>query len=215
MPILRGISTLDAAIGWQATPLRCDLLSMTMQSEDSNKLAESLDAFLASVESDAYRLALAACKDPDDAIDLVQETMLTLVQKYRHKSAENWPPLLHRILQNKIRDWYRRRSVKHTLLKWSGLGDTGNIITQLPAPARESPSAQVDRRDMLTEVELAIGQLPHRQQQVFMLRCWKEMSVGEVATVMSISTGSVKTHYSRALATLRKVLGPEWGQDNE
>lgn len=175
-----------------------------------NEIREALNEFLASVENDAFRLAMAAVKNQDEAIDLVQESMLQLVQGYGSKDSEEWSPLFHRILQNKIRDWYRRRTVKHTLLKWTGLGDTKEQVESIPAKESDSPESLLDSRSELEKINQAVGKLPPRQQQVFLLRAWKEMSVSETASAMSISSGSVKTHYSRALESLRLHLGTDW-----
>ncbi len=178
--------------------------SADQQSRTSN--STRLERFLASVEQDAYRLVLAACRDPDDAVDLVQDAMTQLVVKYRHLDAAQWAPLFHRILQNRIRDWYRRRKVKNTLLRWAGLGGSTEQTDKIEADARYTPEALMDGEDKLTSICHAVAQLPLRQQQVFLLRAWKEFSVNETAQAMSISAGSVKTHYSRALNTLRESL---------
>ena len=176
---------------------------------------ESLITFLASVEQDAYRLALAACQDANDALDLVQDAMLTLVNKYRNHPESEWAPLFHRILQNRIRDWFRRQTVQHTLLRWTGLGDTREQIEQIESPASNNPEAHAGTEDALATIEAAIRQLPYRQQQVFLLRSWKEWSVLETANAMSISPSSVKTHHSRALVALRTLLSEQTLSDLE
>lgn len=165
-----------------------------------------LDEFLASVEQDAYRLALAACKNADEAVDIVQDAMLVLVKKYRNRSADQWAPLFHRILQNRIRDWFRRRSVKHTLLKWSGLGDQQDVVEQIAAPSNHNPEIQRSESDNIGRINMAISELPAQQQQVFLLRTWQELSVSETAKAMSISESSVKTHHARAIANLKNEL---------
>lgn len=169
----------------------------------------AFDRFFASVERDAYRLAMAAVHDEDDAIDIVQDAMMTLVKRYRENGENEWRPLFYRILQNQIRDWYRRRSVKHALLRWSCLGDTTEQIVNIRAPLADNPEHVTETDESLAAVEVAILQLPYRQQQVFLLRCWQEWSVADTARIMSISESSVKTHYARALSVLRDKLSDE------
>lgn len=168
-----------------------------------------LDQFLASVEKDAFRLARAATGDVDDALDLVQDAMLTLVQKYRDKHSDEWMPLFHRVLQNRIRDWYRRRQVRRIVGRFGAPG-SGEDESSVPMHANQQPDAVADGSHVLNQLESALTLLPLRQQQVFLLRVWQEMSVEETANAMSISTGSVKTHLSRSLAGLRRMLGPDW-----
>lgn len=176
----------------------------------ANRMSHSLlDNFFATVEKDAFRLAMAAVHDTDEAIDLVQDAMLTLVKNYRHSDEDEWRPLFFRILQNQIRDWYRRRSVKHALLRWSTLGDTTEQIANIEAPETANPEYTASESESLAAVEKEIQKLPHKQQQVFLLRCWKEWSVAETARIMSISESSVKTHYARALSALRERLSDD------
>ena len=77
-----------------------------------------LDDFIAQSEKRAYHMALYASRNPDDALDIVQDAMISLAQKYGHKPSSEWGPLFHRILQSKINDWYRRTNVRQ---KWQGL----------------------------------------------------------------------------------------------
>ncbi len=168
----------------------------------------ALDRFLASVEKRAYRMTHIATRNPDDALDIIQDAMLTLVRRYAHKPEREWGPLFHRILQNQIRDWYRRQKVRNRLIAWfSGDNEKNDFIQTLPAAENRGPLAQVNNAAMTEQLEQALQNLPLRQQQTFLLRVWEGLNVNETASAMGISGGSVKTHYSRAVHSLRDKLG--------
>jgi len=170
-----------------------------------------MDDFLKSIEGKAYRMALVSCSDPDDALDLVQDTMFKFVDKYATKPREQWRPLFYTILNNRIKDLYRKRTVRRKWQMWfSSEKDEGDPIQTMPDHNTPTPEHTAKVSDAFGALEVAMKGLPARQQQAFLLRTWEEMSVAETAQAMSCSEGSVKTHYSRAVHTLRDQLGDHW-----
>lgn len=154
-------------------------------------------------------MARLAVKDVDEAMDIVQDTMLTLVRKYADKGERDWPPLFHRILQNRITDWHRRRIVRSRVMMVLGRSDEANDVDPIQLVA-DGPAADPEYRVQLDAVSRQMAEsvedLPHRQQQAFLLRAWEGLSVAETARAMRCSQGSVKTHYSRAIHRLRGEL---------
>lgn len=75
--------------------------------------AQTIEDFLSDVEKRAYRMAVIATSNRDDALEIVQDAMMKLVSRYANKDADDWGPLFHRILQSTIRDWYRRNRVRN------------------------------------------------------------------------------------------------------
>ena len=150
----------------------------------------------------------------DEALDAVQDAMLKLVRRYSSRPAAEWPPLFYRILQNGIRDWHRRQKVRNRVMVWFGKGaaadDDYDITEQAPDPAGRTPEDQLQASEALTRLEYSLHELPARQREAFMLRTFEGLDVAGTATAMGCSEGSVKTHYSRAVHTLREKLGDHW-----
>ncbi len=167
--------------------------------------SQALDLFFRESEQQAYLMAVALIHSHDDALDLVQESMLKLVQRYRDKDPDEWGPLFYRILQNSIRDWRRKQKFRRLL--------TGLIPWRIDDDENPAPEKSIEDRvvlnDELRRVIAALQQLPLRQRQTFLLRAWQEFSTRETAYALSISENSVKTHYARATKTLRRLLGDE------
>jgi RNA polymerase sigma-70 factor (ECF subfamily) len=173
--------------------------------------ARSLETFLASVERKAFRIAQIALRHEADALDVVQDAMMQLSTRYASRPAEEWRPLFYRILENRVRDVQRRRSVRNRVmayLPWRGedAEDPVDPIDQAVDKA-PSPPAQLESDEAMAALERAIAALPARQRQAFLLRNFEGLDVAETAATMKCSQGSVKTHYFRALQALRAKLG--------
>jgi len=174
--------------------------------------AETLDRFLACVERRAFRIAQMALRDRDDALDVVQDAMLHLARSYGARPSGEWRPLFYRILYNGIRDRQRRRSVRSRLfgfLPGSRADEDGPREDPLEriADGAPGPDRQLMADEAMQRLETAIAALPVRQREAFALRCLEGLDVAETAIAMGCSEGSVKTHYFRALQSLRAALG--------
>jgi len=176
---------------------------------------QAMDRFLAGIERRAYRMAQIAIGDADEALDIVQDAMLKLVERYSTRTEEEWTPLFYRILQSRILDWHRRTKVRNRLRAWFGGGtgegeDADDPLHNVPDVHAPDPARQVLTKRAAQALDEALQELPLRQQQAFLLRAWEELDVAQTAHVMGCSEGSVKTHYSRAVHTLRRRLGEHW-----
>ena len=154
-------------------------------------------------------------RNEESALDIVQDSMMKLAEKYGDRPAEEFPMLFQRIMQNSIRDYYRRskvRSMWTTLLSAFSSGDdedsdpleTLEVDAGSYTPA--TPDGQYQQNQVLAIIEQEIKSLPARQREAFLMRYWEDMDVAETAGAMGCSEGSVKTHCSRATHTLAAAL---------
>lgn len=173
-----------------------------------------LGEFLAEVERRALRIAEIGVRDRDEALDLVQDAMIKLARNYANRDREEWTPLFYRILQNGVRDWHRRQAVRNRVMVWFKKAKPDDndydVIASAPDPAGRSPDEQLENSEAMQDMELAVHELPTRQREAFMLRTFEGLNVAGTAAAMGCSEGTVKTHYSRAVHTLRDKLGEHW-----
>ena len=177
---------------------------------------QRLNRFLADVERRALRIAEISVRNPDEALDIVQDAMIRLARKYADKPEDEWAPLFYRILQNGVRDFHRRQAVRNRVMVW--FGRSGNAdsdydpVAEAPDPGGRRPDELLETSGAIDELGKAVERLPTRQREAFTLRTFEGLDVAGTATAMGVSQGSVKTHYSRAVHTLRKALGDHYGE---
>jgi RNA polymerase sigma-70 factor (ECF subfamily) len=174
-----------------------------------------LSRFLADVERRAFKQALFAVRDEDAALDIVQDSMMRLSEKYGDKPTGELPLLFQRILQNAIRDYYRRsRTRMERFTSLSALeGDADDPVDPLEVIEFDdeinpfaTPHSALLQAETLSLVEEALQTLPPRQREAFLLRYWEGLDIAETAAAMGCTEGSVKTHCSRATHTLAAAL---------
>jgi RNA polymerase sigma-70 factor (ECF subfamily) len=178
---------------------------------------KELSDFLESVERRAFKQAAYAVRKDEAALDIVQDAMIKLAEKYGDKPASELPLLFQRILQNTIHDYFRREKVRGTWVTlFSGLRGNAedseefdlleSYEAEAGSEAAESSEDKVSREQVLSAIDEEIQKLPGRQREAFLLRYWQDLDVAETAASMGCSEGSVKTHCSRATHTLAQAL---------
>ena len=167
------------------------------------RLPATLDEFLAGVERRAFRMAELALGHREDAMDVVQDAMIKLLQ-YRDKPAAEWSPLFWSILRRQLTDKHRRNAVKKRVMQFFGKSDENDSdpIELLP-DQNEDPLRRLTDDNSWDALGKAVRALPARQRECFLLRELQGLSVLETAAAMGCSDGSVKTHLSRAMSALR------------
>lgn len=180
---------------------------------------KELSDFLKSVEKRAFKRTVYAVRDDDAALDIVQDSMIRLAEKYADRPAEELPLVFPRILSNATMDWFRRQKVRNAVVRnlssFESPEDDGgsgefDLLEALESAdgllGAESAADSVSRAQILQLIDSHVGELPARQREAFLLRYWEELDVAETASVMGCSEGSVKTHCSRAVHALAKAL---------
>lgn len=184
---------------------------------NQDRTHQTMDAFLASVEGRAYKHAYYAVRNQENALDIVQNSMLNLVQSYSDRPSEEWPMLFTRILQNAVHSHFRYNRIRE---HWTPTFSTFEVSSEDEANYDiletllaknsysniESAEESFSREQMLNLIEKLIKDLPARQREAFLFRYWEDYSVTETAQAMGCSEGSVKTHCSRATHSLAKSL---------
>lgn len=167
------------------------------------------------MERRAFKQAMYAVRNEESALDIVQDAMMRLAEKYGDRTTDEWPMLFQRILQNAIRDYYRRSKVRSL---WTSLfsalspqddedGDPlETLATDIESEEAATPHRIVERMQLVGIIEKEISRLPARQREAFLMRYWEDMDIAETAAAMGCTEGSVKTHCSRASHTLAAAL---------
>jgi RNA polymerase sigma-70 factor, ECF subfamily len=175
-----------------------------------------MSEFLAGVERRAFKQALYAVREEQTALDIVQDAMMRVAERYAGRPAEELPPLFQRILQNAIRDYFRRQKVRSGVLMplaalaGSDAEEDADPLETLDAGQGsgtiDGPEVEFGREQILRAIEAEVQRLPGRQREAFLLRYWEEMDLTQTAAAMGCSEGSVKTHCSRATHALASAL---------
>jgi RNA polymerase sigma-70 factor (sigma-E family) len=140
------------------------------------------------------RLAFLLAGDEHRADDLVQQTITTLYVKWRRASAADH-------LDAYVRTMLVRTYIDERRLAWARV----RLFRDTPEPVPTAGDGGVEDRHV---VRAALARLPRRQQAVLVLRFFYDLPVDEVAGMLGCSSGTVKSHTSRGLAALRRLLGP-------
>ncbi len=187
------------------------------QEELALKERLAMDRFLADVERRAFRIAAINVRNDDDALDIVQDAMFRFTRAYSKRPEEQWPPLFFRVLRNRIIDHHRSQSVRRRIFTWFSKGGGVDEPDELNDPGvfapdrgMRNPEQQAGLDGAMVALEQAVGDLPERQREAFLLRALEGLNVADTASTMGCSDGSVKQHYYRAVRSLRAALGEHW-----
>lgn len=161
---------------------------------------ESFNALYSKYKALMENFAYSLTKDRDAAKEITQDVFIRLWE-YRKKldDVKSFKSYVFKMTSNQVYDYYKKRSSKTVLVSVEQLGNFQEITGLVPPP-------DIDSRDLLILVRLAVGTLPEQRRKVFMMSRWLGMSNKEIAESQEIALKTVEYHISAALADLRKIL---------
>ncbi|OGI43304.1 MAG: hypothetical protein A2150_06655 [Candidatus Muproteobacteria bacterium RBG_16_64_11] len=187
--------------------------------------AGTLEEFFTGAEQQAYRMARYALRDHELALDVVQDSMLKLVEHYAAKPAKEWPALFFTIVNNRITDARRGRGGLNKLVSLfaprhdgeDGEVDLSDFLVKLDNPEDRARANQPEHaavtRELRQAIERAVAKLPLRQRHVYLLRECQGFDIKDTAAILGCSEGAVKQHHFRAMQALRGLLTEVWSHD--
>ncbi|MDQ6832861.1 MAG: sigma-70 family RNA polymerase sigma factor [Chloroflexota bacterium] len=164
------------------------------------------DAFARLVERNqtgVYNLALRMTRDPEEAVDMTQETFLRAWRSLSGFRAEaKFSTWLYRIAYNVC---LSRRIVHPSTFANPDAADS------VPVPAGEEPPAMILRQERREWIVASMNRLTPAYRLVLDLYYWRDCTYEEIAAILDLPMGTVKTHLFRAKAALRTLLAAEGG----
>jgi RNA polymerase sigma-70 factor (sigma-E family) len=151
--------------------------------------------------AELVRLALLLVGDQPTAEDVVQDVFARLCTRNLLPAGDGSLTYVRAAVLNGCRSTLRRRAVVRRAGRWHDPAATG--LTQ--GSAEHEVILAEDRRQVLA----ALATLPARRREVLVLRYWLGLSEREIAGVLGISTGTVKSTAARGIAALARKLGED------
>jgi RNA polymerase sigma-70 factor, ECF subfamily len=170
-----------------------------------------------------YSLVYRVLTDPSDAADTTQEVFLKVFRGIKHfngqSSLKTW---IYRIAlheaSNRRRWWFRHKAKETSMEPLENPGETGGSGRDMLVDERESPFDSAAHEEVRAHVEMELRKIPEPYRSTVILRDLEEMSYEEIAEVLDISLGTVKSRLTRGREALKRRLaayvrevGPELG----
>lgn len=152
-----------------------------------------------------FLLAYSFFRNRDDAMDIVQETFLRFFQKVNmFRRGENFQSWLLQIAKNLCIDYYRKNYGKSKELK------SNTPVDELNLSAQNGQDPEV-ASDLRTIFSASIKKLAKRQKMIFVMKHYNQLQYKEIAEVLGISLGTVKSLHYKAVHNLRGLIAPYLG----
>lgn len=154
-----------------------------------------------------FLLAFSFFHNREDALDIVQETFLRLHQKIhsfrRGKSFQNW---ILQIAKNLCIDYYRKNHSKKK--EWSNSKSIEEM--NLPLDGAHNFYKSSDLKEIVSR---CLKKLAERQRMIFVMKHYNQLKYNEIAQILNISQGTVKSLHFKAVQNLRGLMSPYLGRE--
>ncbi len=155
-----------------------------------------------------FVLAYSFFRNKEDALDIVQETFLRVYQKIdMFKKGRNFQNWLLQITKNLCIDFYRKHQSKKQYL------NEGTDISELNV--RDPKASEThEASDINRVLSICINRLSEKQRMVFVLKQYNQLEYGEIAQILNVATGTVKSLHFKATQKLRTLVSPYMGSES-
>lgn len=175
---------------------------------------------LATLRQRLLRHARFALHDEGQAEDLVQDTLIVVVEQHRARRGDasllTWATA---ILKNKVADWYRSPARRRMVYVGADDERDDQTIDALytaagsyadPVPAWQQPENRVEQQQMMGVLERCVSCLPRQAGRVFMMREWLGFETPEICERLGVSAENCRTILHRARMSLRECMQRDW-----
>ncbi len=183
-------------------------LMLRYQNAEEEAFTELVRRFKSRLVSAAYRVV----GDYDKAEDVVQETFLRVHRNaHRYRNIAKFSTWIYTIAlnvaRNELRNTKRKKLVSLDAFGAAGDSDSDRTTWDIPDESAR-PDLDVQNRELRSIFENAIGKLPVRYRTVFVLRDVQGLSYEEIATILKMPKGTVKSRMNRARQRFRELIEP-------
>lgn len=174
-------------------------LSILENQEERERFHELFVAYREAV----FKMAYAILRNREEAMDIVQDTFVKAMEKSKHLKAtfsvKGW---LLKVARNLSIDRYRRR-------KSVPLDEMEVFHPSSSGRNEQSNVMNMDLKDIIREI---FPELPPREQEVFALRYYEDMTFREISDSLGVAEGTVKTLHHRVMTRIRALASGKWGK---
>ena len=196
------------------SPEREKFLVEAVQSGDRGALGELLGAY----QKRIYHVCLRMVSHPEDAADLTQEALMRAVKHVDgFRRGSRFSTWLMRIAMNLSISHLRKTAVRRavSLERPAGAADQAASLKDLVVSDREpSPTSGVEKQEQMEKLGWALGRLDPPLRSIILLRDLQGMDYQQIAEVLSVPVGTVKSRLFRARLALRRALDEPGGPKN-